>query len=186
MRLFVAIELEAPVRKALEALQKSLEPSCPDVRWVKPELMHLTLKFLGDVSDAQAVKVTRTVAGVAALSHPFELAIAGCGCFPPRGDVRVVWAGVEEPTGGLLGCVKHLEDALAEIGFPPGNRAFSPHLTIGRVREDRSRGKLRTAVAAGRFERAAQAAESMVVMCSELSRTGPTYTVVSKAAFAAS
>ena len=184
MRLFVAMELEQAVRKAMESLQKSLASACPDVRWVRPELMHLTLKFLGEVDDALAVGVTRAAGEVAAATGPFELAVGGCGCFPPRGDVRIVWAGTEEPTGVLAGCVQRLEAALGELGFPAESRAFSPHITIGRVREDHSRGKLRAAVAAARLTPMTQHVASIVVMCSELSRSGPTYTVVSRAAFA--
>jgi 2'-5' RNA ligase len=146
--------------------------------------MHLTLKFLGEVKDDQGVEVTRAVTRVAEEAHPFELDIAGCGCFPPRGDVRIVWAGAEESTIALTRSVERLDDELGKLGFPPENRAFSPHITVGRVREDRSRGALRSAVAGARLEPMSQDVNSIVVMLSELSRSGPTYSVISRAAFA--
>ena len=183
MRLFVAIELEPSARAGLEALQRKLDAGCRDVRWVKPELLHVTLKFLGELNDALAVDVTRAVTRVGEGTEPFELGIGGCGCFPPRGEVRIVWAGAEASTGALLGCVEKLEAELGELGFPPEGRAFSPHITIGRVREDHSRGRLRSVVEAARFEPRAQSVSSLVVMSSELSRSGPTYTVISRAMF---
>jgi 2'-5' RNA ligase len=183
MRLFVAVELDDEVRKALAALQESFGPAGRDVRWVKHDLMHLTLKFLGDADDLTVVEVARVVERVAADTRGFALEVGSTGCFPPRGEVRIVWAGAAEGSGGLVGCVERLEAGLAELGFAPEGRAYSPHITIGRVREDHSRGRLREAVTAARFEPLLQEVSEMVVMSSELSRTGPTYTVVSRAAF---
>ena len=140
MRLFVAIELSKKVRSALSRVQSKLQAECSGVRWVPPENIHLTVKFIGDVSDRDVDAVARAVAGVAAEVRPFDMEITGSGCFPPRGPVRIVWAGVGEESGALLGCAERLEDALWELGVAREPRRYSPHLTVGRVRRDVSEG----------------------------------------------
>ena len=102
--------------------------------------VHLVQEWL-DLSEAAGV--------VAADSRPFEMRLGGCGCFPPRGRVRIVHVAVAEPSGALQDCRDHCEKVFADLGFAPERRPFSPHLTVGRVREDRTDGGLRRAVPAG-------------------------------------
>jgi 2'-5' RNA ligase len=181
MRLFVAIELSKRVQSELGNVQTDLSRDCDGVRWIPSHQLHMTVKFLGDVPDRDVTKVSEAVAAAAARAAAFELEIAGCGCFPPRGPARIVWAGANEPTGTLLQCVDNVEGELEPLGFPRERRRFSPHLTIGRVREDRSGGRLRAAVEAYTFDSMEQAVSSVTLMSSVLSPKGPTYTPVSKA-----
>jgi 2'-5' RNA ligase len=176
----VAIEFSDRVRSVLEQVQAALRPKCDGVRWVRPEQLHVTAKFLGEVKDAKVVAVTEAVARAAEQAASFNMEASGCGCFPPRGPVRIVWAGLREETGALTRCVEQVEEELGRIGYPRERRPFSPHVTIGRVRDDRSRGGIRSAAEAFTFDPAEQEVSSITLMSSVLSPTGPTYTGVSK------
>lgn len=180
MRLFVAIELDEGVRSQLREVQEGLRRSCEGVRWVPSVQLHLTARFLGDVPDSDVPLVADAVVRGAAVSVPSRMRIAGCGCFPPRGPVRIVWAGAHEPSGALVRCVEAINRELDELGYPPERRAFSPHITIGRVREDRSGGQIRAAADAFTFDELEQAVSSVTLMQSVLSPKGPTYTPISK------
>ena len=182
MRLFVAIELDRQVKAILQKVQEQLSRSCTGVRWLPGEQLHLTAKFLGDVADERVSAVCDGVASAAsAQAGAFDMRVFGCGCFPPRDPVRIVWVGAQEASGALLRCVDALETQLERQGFPRGDRPFSPHITIGRAGRDRSAGRLRGAVGACSFEPVAQRVISIAVKSSVLSPQGPTYARVSTA-----
>ena len=181
MRLFVAIELSEAVRKSLVATQTNLKRKCPNVRWTSTEQLHLTVKFLGEVADKDVPAVCDAVLQAAAKSAPFRMQTGACGCFPARGEVRIVWVQAEESGGHLINAAKEVEAHLEPLGFPPENRPFAAHITIGRAREDRSRGELRKAVEAFGGKIVEQDVSSLVVMSSVPSAQGSTYTVVSRA-----
>jgi len=180
MRLFVAIELDDQVRAALAQAQAALRPNCEGVRWVAPQNLHLTVKFLGEVPDREVTGVTDAVAHAAADAAPFDLQIDECGCFPLRGLVRIVWVGAVETSGALLRCVEGVEKRLEDAGYPRERKRFSPHITIGRVREDRSGGRLRSVVEGHVLDRLDQSVSTLTLMSSVLSPKGPTYMPVSK------
>ncbi|HNQ24726.1 MAG TPA: RNA 2',3'-cyclic phosphodiesterase [Phycisphaerae bacterium] len=181
MRLFVAILLDEPVRLGLKRVQEHLTPGCSGVRWVRWDQLHVTLKFLGEVRDGDVPKVCSAVTEAAATLPAFDMTLRGTGCFPPRGLVRIVWAGIDEPTGTVVRLAEAVENRLADLGFPREQRPFSPHITIGRVKEDHSNGGIRRAVGAGSFAALPQAVERIAVMASVLAREGPTYSIVSRA-----
>ena len=181
MRLFVAMLLDDDVRAALGRVQLHLSPICADVRWVRQDQLHITVKFLGDVPDGDVAGVSKALERTAAQLAPFELTLKGSGCFPPRGAVRIVWAGIEEPEGLLQRSVEAVESALVEMGFPGERRPFSPHITIGRVKHDTSGGSWRLAVSEFEFPAVSQPVERITLMSSVLSPQGPTYAVISAA-----
>lgn len=187
MRCFVAIELPAAIREKLAEFQRRLAPLDSQVRWTRPENIHLTLKFLGEVADGQIGEVCSTAIAVASRLPPIAVEVAGCGCFPPRGAARVIWAGVVGASPELAACQRACGDAFAELGFPPEERAFRPHLTIGRARDPRGSREARTAldrvssIAAGTFT-----ATEMVVFQSVLSGSGSTYAALARAKFLSS
>jgi len=181
MRLFVAILLDDEVRAALGRVQQQLSPACSGVRWVRQDQLHITAKFLGEVPDRDVAGVSKALERAATQLAPFEMTLKGCGCFPPRGAVRIVWAGIQEPSGSLLRSVEAVEGGLTEIGFPRERRPFSPHITIGRVKHDPSGGSWRPAVSEFEFPALAQPVEKITLMSSVLSPQGPTYAVVSAA-----
>jgi RNA 2',3'-cyclic 3'-phosphodiesterase len=181
MRLFVAIELSQAARRALSATQEKLKSQCPDVRWILPEQLHLTVKFLGDVADGDVVTVSEALEQAAVQAKPFIMRTGECGCFPERGAVRIVWTKAVEEHGLLAECVAAVEAQIEPLGFPREHRPFAAHITIGRVREDRSQGKLREIVQANRGKEIDQDVLSLTLMSSALSPKGSTYTAVSRA-----
>lgn len=132
MRCFVAIELSDAVRRALASAGRRLTGGSRDVRLTPVEQLHLTLKFLGEVDEARLPGVCEIVRTAAASSGPFDIRISRIGCFPPRGP-RVLWAGVRDG-GECARWVQDVEGPLAELGFPPDGRPFTPHVTLGRSR----------------------------------------------------
>ncbi len=139
MRCFVAIDLPDDVRRALEAAQATLRAAAPraDVRWVSAAAMHLTLKFLGDVSPEHCASVQAAIAGVTAGTPPIPLHASGLGVFPGPARPRVIWAGLAGGLGELGALAAAVERALAPLGFPPEQRPFRGHVTLGRVRSPR-------------------------------------------------
>ncbi|MCH7591641.1 MAG: RNA 2',3'-cyclic phosphodiesterase [Planctomycetes bacterium] len=183
MRLFVAIELSDRVRSVLADVQASLGATSHGIRWIPRDRMHLTLKFLGDVPDRDVDGVAKAVRSVAKELKGFDMEIAGAGCFPPRGPVRIVWAGLQEKSGTLAECAKQLDQGLHPLGFPQELRPFSPHLTLARLRHDDSDGALRTAVEKCTYSPVTQAVSKLTLMSSVLSRKGPTYAPICSARF---
>ncbi len=147
MRTFIAIDLDAAVREKLADMQDALRPKAGRLKWVAPGNIHLTLKFLGDTSAAQAEQVTQALAQLAAEIAPFDIRVEGLGVFGPRGPVRVVWAGITDSQGRLAALQRAVESRIAPLGFPSEDRSFSPHLTLARAGRDRPNPHLRELIA---------------------------------------
>lgn len=184
MRLFVAIELSEEVRATLVEVQSGLRRWSKTVRWVDPSQLHLTVKFLGEAAESTESAIRTGLDRCAASSSAFDLTLTHAGCFPPRGPVRIVWVGAEEPSGALESVVGAVETETERLGFAREPRPFSPHLTVGRVREDSSAGKLRGEVVGGVVRAVSQSVESLTLMSSTLSAKGSSYSVVHRSAFA--
>ena len=175
MRLFVAIELSEQMRAVLLAAQRSLAEFDRDVRWVREAQMHLTLKFLGEVPDADMSRVANAVQRSVAGCEGFSIQTANAGCFPEGGKVRVVWVGVADDGGALQRCQQRVEAELAEVGYPSEGRPFTAHLSLGRVRDDRTNGRLRSSVEALKVRTATQDVQGITLIASELSSSGSRY-----------
>ena len=176
LRLFVAVELSDEVKRSLGRVQRSLAQFDQAVRWVKPEQIHLTLKFLGDTADNRVPELHTAIEQAVTDIEPFDFTTAGTGCFPPRGQVRVVWIGLEEASGVLLTCQQRIDEALADVGVEPEDRPFTPHLTLGRVKFDKTSGRLREAVTVMKVPSVGQSVESVTLMMSELTPKGAIHT----------
>lgn len=175
MRLFVAILLSDEVRAALARVQKDIGRSCDGVRWVRQEQLHVTVKFLGDVPDGDVPSVSEAIARGAAEGGPFSMTVEAAGCFPPRGGVRIVWAGATEPSNTMQRSVEAINGELEDLGFERERRAWSAHITIGRVKFDKSAGRTRSAVERVSYSGIDQAVDSVSLMSSVLGPNGPTY-----------
>jgi len=180
VRLFIAIELDESHRTAITRWQDGVRPRCDGVRWIPLVQLHLTVKFLGDVRDQDVLDLSHAIRRASTVSGPFELRVSGCGCFPPRGAVRIVWVGAKEESGVLRRLVEAVEDECESAGFPREAKPFSPHITIGRVRDDRSGGKLRAIVEAGSLPERVQSVKMLSLMESVLAPKGPTYTSIGR------
>lgn len=144
IRSFVAIELSDEVRAALSDLQGSLKAQVPHktVRWVRPESIHLTLQFLGEVAPSQVEAIADALRGTCANQSPFICQLRDLGVFPNPRRPRIVWVGVTERSGTLMALQKQITLALEPLGFEPEKRSFTPHLTIGRADRRASRPEL--------------------------------------------
>lgn len=134
-RTFIAARLSAETLAALEALVGRLRasPGGEACRWSAPETVHLTLKFLGNVPDARLEEVFAAADRAARSARPLRFVVAGVGCFPNAARPRIVWAGVREGHEALARLAERLDAELGARGFAREERAFRPHLTIGRV-----------------------------------------------------
>lgn len=138
MRLFVALDIPAETREELASLMIHLRPKCPSARWVRPEAMHITLKFIGHTSP-ENVPVIREVLAKARSSGPIEMQFRGLGFFPNEKRPHVFWCGVQaSPNTTILAA--DLDRILAKLGIEPERRPFTPHLTLARFKEDNRRG----------------------------------------------
>ena len=142
VRTFMAVELAPEIRSALAALQARLAhgPGGAAGRWIKPEGIHLTLKFLGDVDTRRLPDLYGATDRACASQAPFEVQVAGLGCFPNVRRPRVVWVGIVDQSGLLAALQRDIERACAALGYAPEERAFTPHLTLARVRQEATLG----------------------------------------------
>jgi 2'-5' RNA ligase len=186
-RLFVALEPTDAVRRRIAALASELRRAAGkaehEVRWVPPENVHLTLQFLGAVPEERVGAVTAAVREAArGCAGPLSLEVRGAGGFPNARRPRVVWAGVAGDVAALGELVKDLGRRLAPLGFPPEERPFSPHLTLGRARENRGAPGLGGALAqAAQAEGVAWRCTELTLVESHLSPKGPRYEAVVRA-----
>ena len=134
LRLFVALTIPPEVKAALGRLRGDLEPGLPSLRWVRPEGLHLTLAFLGDVGEVRLERLCHALAGCPGATEPFRLEAAGLGVFPHLRSPRIFWAGFHRPPDPLYHLQQSVEGAMEGEGFPRERRAFRSHLTVARVR----------------------------------------------------
>ena len=136
IRTFIAIPLSHEARRQLSDAIRSLGSEIPSgVRWVDPEAIHLTLKFLGDIDPALVEDLLRAMEQAASGSLPFQLHLDGLGVFPNQRRPRVLWAGLGGDLDALGALQEKLEAAMSGLNFPRERRTFNPHLTLGRVRD---------------------------------------------------
>ena len=188
LRAFIAVEIPHEIQQAIHSQAVSVLRKTTDslVRWVSPENMHLTLKFLGDVSPTNVDLLTRMLSAEADSAHCFDLQIGGLGSFPSLRKPRVLYIGIQAPAG-LEALQRGVEAASRRLGYESEDRGFSPHLTIGRVRQDASttdQQKIRQALEKIRIDSLGMArVDSVHLFKSDLRPTGSVYTKLFSAPF---
>jgi 2'-5' RNA ligase len=182
IRSFIAIELPENMIDAIQKVQERMRPYGLNVRWVRPQNVHLTLKFLGDINEAEAEKVGRAIFESADGVAPLALAAKGVGTFPSIKRPRVIWIGVAGQLNELIGLQKRLDGKLEAIGFPAEKRAFKGHLTLGRAKGNIGPKQLLEAMTelAG-FETEPFVADKVALFKSELKPSGAVYTKLMEA-----
>ncbi len=185
-RAFIAVELAPAVHILLESLQTRLQSEIGNrwVRWVRPDGIHLTLKFLGDVDASRLKEVSRALQAETP-SHPrCDYTVGGLGAFPNASRARVIWVGLEDPEACLHRLHTGIEAAMARLGFREEPRDFHPHLTLGRVRDDIGREQ---ALAIGRaltgqapWKPLASVSNEVCLVRSDLRPEGAVYTMLSR------
>ncbi|MHB8419240.1 MAG: RNA 2',3'-cyclic phosphodiesterase [Myxococcales bacterium] len=188
LRAFVALELSREVRAVLAALLDRLSgleaARAARIRWTAVANLHLTLKFLGRLEASRLPLVRERLLRVAARHGPLRLTVEGAGGFPDARTPQILWIGVGDATGALGRLAAEVEEQLAPLGFPTENRAFSPHLTLGRVAAPERAGAVASAlaeVASGLHEELEE--DGLVLFKSETLPGGAKHTPLFRVAF---
>jgi RNA 2',3'-cyclic 3'-phosphodiesterase len=184
MRLFIAIDLDDAARAAIAAEQKRIAGALRDasrssLKWVRPEHMHLTLVFLGEVADAQVQDVVAAV-GEPIDRAPFAVAFGGIGVFPPRGRPNVLWIGVTDGREAIDAVQRALQARVEHLGLAVERRPFHPHLTLARWRDSRERDRTHVAEAAVDRTTARIRVDHATLYHSRLGPQGATYTELAR------
>jgi 2'-5' RNA ligase len=179
MRTFIAVEIPDELKPKIIAIQKKIAASGADIKLVEPENLHYILRFLGEIDQPTVEKAKTALSGI---SFPaFDIHITGIGAFPSKSYVRVVWLGCKQGTQEITGLAAAIEDVLAAIGIPKDSRAFTPHLTLGRIRTAQAKDALakmlneleNTDIGTAHIDK-------LILFESKLSPVGPTYTPLLK------
>ena len=134
MRLFAAVPLAEPARSEIVRLLGALRAEPWPVRWVTDELIHITLKFFGEVPDERLEVIAEALRLASAGGQPMTLTLGGVGAFPTERRPRIIWAGIG-PHAALAALRERVENAADAIGFAREGVPFAPHVTLGRLRE---------------------------------------------------
>jgi 2'-5' RNA ligase len=204
-RTFIAIELPRALRAKLIEHIAQLRRELPDTRasWSREDNLHLTLKFLGNVPGSEIPKLSAAIARAVSGMKPFELTVASCGVFPPRGRPNVLWIGVEDGSAGILPAGRghlartslsetiltpsplalfhqRIEDECANVGFAREPRSFHPHLTIARLRKTGDERRLAEGHKNFAFPPETFSVSEVVVFKSDLLPQGSRHTPISR------
>jgi 2'-5' RNA ligase len=180
IRLFIAIDLPERVKNELSATAAKMGQHLPTraVRWVTRPQMHLTLRFLGDTAVSQLPRLQEELTQLAAKYHAFQLRLKGVGAFPNRKRPRVVWAGLAGDLVALQKLQAELEDRMVVLGWEREKRPFSPHLTLGRVKDAAQMHRLDWEV---KLAKVGFEVTAVHLVQSELRPSGAVYTVLRQA-----
>jgi RNA 2',3'-cyclic 3'-phosphodiesterase len=184
MRLFIAVDLDDDARAAIATEQKRLAAAIAGsqsvVTWVKPDRMHLTLVFLGEVEETRVPAVVESIQSDVD-APPFEIVLEQIGTFPPRGAPRAVWIGVGRGAEGLSDLHREMMRRVVALGMPVESRPFHPHFTLGRWRTARSSDRRKVLAAAKPGGLARLMVDGATLYHSRLSSAGPAYTPLARA-----
>jgi RNA 2',3'-cyclic 3'-phosphodiesterase len=178
IRSFLAFELPPEIKEQVRRVSEELKKSRLDIRWVKPENIHLTIVFLGDLQEQDISPIEREVEKVCSGAHPFDFRLKGFGVFPDRRRPRIFWVGLD----GDIERVSTFKDALCErlapFNIKEENRQFKPHLTLGRFKNPgRADAKLEEILKGHEdFSSPAFQSKELILFKSDLKPQGPVYT----------
>ena len=179
MRVFIAVDVDKQIRKTLGSLQSELKSKTDvrksDVKWVRPSSVHLTLKFLGEIKDTQAVEVCDIVRQAGQTHSSFELAVESVGSFGGK-NARVLWVATGSGSDELARLQIDVEEQLVKAGWPAENRQFTGHITICRIRNRRAGFRLAQDVKSyNDYKLGSTLIDAVTVYQSQLTPTGPIY-----------
>ena len=177
LRTFIAIELPETAVSFVIRIQEVLKSYRFKIRWVQPENMHLTLKFLGDIHREDRVRIEDAISNAAKECEPMQFAVKGMGVFPGVKRPRVVWCGLKGDTASLVDLQGCLDEKLIDVGFSKEKRPFKGHLTLGRAKGPVSPGKIIDAMKEiSGFESKPFQVEAIALISSDLKPSGAVYT----------
>jgi 2'-5' RNA ligase len=178
MRSFIAVNLPQTVKDEIDGIVSRLRPAGPPARWVPGDNMHLTLKFLDEITEDQVVPLRDAIVSVAGALPAFEVTLSGFGVFPNEQRARIFWVGIEQGFDTLKTLARDIDRAIAPLGFPRENRPFSAHVTLARLREPGPVDRLIRAASHVPYNSGAIRVASVELMRSVLSPKGAQYSVL--------
>jgi len=187
MRAFIAIDLPAEIKAALAKIQNRLKTSLPKINWVKPENLHLSLKFLGDISLNQLEDIRQVIEEITKTACPVQIKLETPGVFPSPALAKIIWLGTEQLPDRLKQLVEELDSKLCQIGFAREKRPFQAHITIGRIKHNIITADLKKEL--GLLEKELDNLDlsftlpGLTLFQSVLGRQGPTYSILSEVKF---
>ncbi len=181
MRAFIAIEIPDEIKREMAKVQDRLKGSGVEASWTRPEGIHLTLKFLGEVEETRVPEIMDALTRAADSMNRFRLDVAGAGAFPGPKSARVAWIGVSGDLEKLSALQAAVEEAMVGLGMERDDRKFTPHLTLARIKYIRSRDAWLDALSAIKDIRLPEfEVDAVSLMKSELKRTGAVYTEIGR------
>jgi 2'-5' RNA ligase len=181
-RIFCAFELPESLRLRLAKHATTVREAVPEAAasWSRPENIHLTVKFFGNVDEAKVPLISAALQRAVREFGPIEIQVGKAGVFPRPSRPQVLWIGIEDPSGGLSRLHARLEDECGREGFPKEERAFRPHLTIARIRKPGNASRLADTHLRMEFAPVEITLSELVLFRSELSPKGSKYTAISR------
>lgn len=181
-RLFCAFELPQGLRSKIEKHSQRVREAVPEATasWSRPEGIHLTVKFFGNVDQTKAPLISNALARAVEDVSPIRISVGGTGVFPRPSRPQVLWIGINDANGALAQLRERVEDECAREGFPKEDRAFRPHLTIARIRKPHNANRLAEAHLRTDFAAVELVLNELLLFRSELSPEGSRYTPLSR------
>ncbi len=183
IRSFIAIELTAKIKAALQKIEDELKPKVPGVKWVHPENIHLTLKFLGHINTDTLESIKSILAEIAKNTKSFSMRLSSPGAFPTLDRPRVVWVGIDKGGEESVALATAIEDKVSHLGIEKENRAFHPHLTLARIDFPTNKNVLKDAFSSIKIPPIEMAVSKITLFQSTLTRGGAVYSVLQESEF---
>jgi len=179
LRAFIAISLPPQVRELSVRVRDRFRECDAMISWVQPENVHLTIKFLGNISEEKITPVVKGIRKALGRARPFTMEINEVGVFPNLKYPRIIWMGIENPVHTLIDLENRISEGMEALGFPREEKKFTPHITLGRVRSLKGKNRLIEIIQSQRMLYCeAVDVRSVQLYKSELSRTGALHTVL--------
>ena len=175
MRLFIAARINKEIEREVGEFLEQFHRLPGRIKWVEPHNIHITLKFLGETDSNEVEPLKQAIAHAAAKTGAFEAHLQGCGVFPNMRAPRVFWIGINDPQKRLTTLAAKVDSELTTLGFDPEQRAFSPHLTLGRVKDDDNLEAVKAAFVKATFGPLLLRVEKIHLVESQLKPSGPVY-----------
>ncbi len=184
-RLFVAVELPQNIKERLTNLEEELKKSGADAKWVEPQNIHLTIKFLGGVPEEKTEEIQKLLSDLFVSRKPFCVTLDRLGCFPSAGSARIIWAGLEDKNKTLKAMAGVLDEALDKAGFEKETKEFQSHATLARLRSPRNKIALIEKInhLNQDFRPQTFTIDNITLFESRLSPKGPSYSVIHHVSF---
>jgi RNA 2',3'-cyclic 3'-phosphodiesterase len=176
IRAFIAIDLSHEARKEISRIQDVLKAVDANIKWVDPETIHITLKFLGDIPEDKIPQISAGLENITKTFEPFEITLDKLGVFPKWNFPQIIWVGINDKNDVLSGITADIDKFLREIGFETAKREFKAHATIGRVRSSKNKDKLKNIAIKISIPPIATKISRITLYKSNLTPTGPIYT----------